>query len=53
MLRVQVTDLDDPQSSYLAFSREAAKPEHREGFTQAIGKQAAVQIGRTRYEPRP
>lgn len=53
MLHVHVTDLDDPESAYTAFSRKAALPEHREGFSQAIGRQAAIQLGKIRYEPRP
>ena len=47
---VRVTDLEQPDESYIAYSIEAAKPQHRKGYARAVVAGQAIQIDQTTYE---
>ena len=49
--QVRVIDLERPTESYIAFSIDAAKPEHRKGYAMAIAADRTIQIETTTYEP--
>jgi hypothetical protein len=49
--QVLITDSTRPEERYIAFSIEAALPEHRSGYAQAVAANQAVQIDTTTYQP--